>query len=237
MHQGRVIRPHRTGRAFLYDQDFDRDSQHHRGVRRPRAQEDRPGTDRDRARAGLPARGPGGRGFLAVKLPDLRRPSLKRVPLPDLRRPSLATRLVLLAAIWSVVDPGGDRRLPDRAVPRGVGQPLRRWPVRRRQRPLRRIQRHREWGCRRPAADRFARHAGLFRQILGDLRAGAGPAASRWKPLALALGQRTEGAGRRGRGAAGGGGQADLLRQRRPGGRAAARRGHAGAAVRAARRR
>ncbi len=37
----------------LYDQDFDRDFQHDRGVRRPPAQEDGHRHDRDRARHGL----------------------------------------------------------------------------------------------------------------------------------------------------------------------------------------
>ena len=52
---------HHTGRVVsrtelvehLYDQDFDRDFEHHRGVRRPHPQEARRGCDPDRARIGL----------------------------------------------------------------------------------------------------------------------------------------------------------------------------------------
>ena len=55
---------HHTGRVVsrtelvehLYDQDFDRDFEHHRGVRRPHPQEARRRRDPDRARARLSAR-------------------------------------------------------------------------------------------------------------------------------------------------------------------------------------
>ena len=52
-HNGRVVS--RTELVeHLYEQDFDRDSQHHRGVHRPPAQEDPRRHDQDRARPRLP---------------------------------------------------------------------------------------------------------------------------------------------------------------------------------------
>src|SRR5204863_2646003 len=67
---------------------------HHRGVRRPRAQEDRPRTDRDRARARLSPDRPGGRDRLVRLLPPWRGNPPKH--------PSLVGRLVVLASVWSL---------------------------------------------------------------------------------------------------------------------------------------
>ena len=79
---------HHTGRVVsrtelvehLYDQDFDRDFQHHRGVRRPHPQEARRRDHPDRARPRLS--------------PDAARP---------MRASSLALRLFLSATAWTVV--------------------------------------------------------------------------------------------------------------------------------------
>ena len=136
-HAGRVVS--RTELVeHLYDQDFDRDSQHHRGVRRPHPQEARRRHHPDRARARLSA--------------DAAR------RMPRMRANSLALRLFLSATVWTVVillvtgfvlsalyrqaverafdrrlgvylqDAGRRRRLardPDREVPaRSLGEPL-----------------------------------------------------------------------------------------------------------------
>jgi two-component system OmpR family response regulator len=102
LHQGRVI-----GRSelveHLYDQDFDRDFQHNRGVRRPPAQEDRRRPDRNRARAGLPPRAAGGRSGGGLSWFD----GCDALARSQAR--SLVGRLILLAAGWSLlalVSPG-----------------------------------------------------------------------------------------------------------------------------------
>src|SRR5439155_24997927 len=69
--------------------------QHHRGVRRTPAPDDRPRPHRDRARPRLPAHRPGGRGHHLVRaIPFWRRAPPKH--------PSLVGRLVVLAAVWSL---------------------------------------------------------------------------------------------------------------------------------------
>ena len=84
----------------LYDQDFDRDFEHYRGVRRPPAQEDGARHDRDGARDGVPhARA---RPVSEATAPPgfLRRGADGRLSLVPR---SLAARIVALSTLWAIV--------------------------------------------------------------------------------------------------------------------------------------